>query len=216
MLWDVIVADHGKSVRFEQDDFSSAATTTATRPTWIPEALTIAEAVRKHHHFIKVAQPDSIVGPSAYASYLDHLNQIYGHVIAILPLDEQTALEGRQNHQHVAEQRLRQARVNSRIAQVPLTPMTAGATLYQALDAYAEHAALTNTKEHGKVEAAHALRLKDSTPDMDLSEFGYTALEKLKNYWAARPEAKFVVARAKESPSPWARSPVTSKRLGGL
>ena len=65
-----------------------------------------------------------------------------------------------------------------------------GATLYEAIDEYAERARQRATKEAGRVEAAGARRLKDAIGDMGLAEFGYSSMERIRDYWAARPEAK--------------------------
>jgi hypothetical protein len=80
--------------------------------------------------------------------------------------------------------------VAARIADIPIPAGVVGTTLYQALDDYVDQVKKQNAKESGKVEAAHALRLKNAIHDMDLSEFGYSAMEKIRDYWAARPDAK--------------------------
>lgn len=189
MLWDVVSGEHGRLTGFEGDDFTAPAPV-STKPSWTLETLALAEAIRKHQHIIKVSQPSHVEGPSAYAAYVDDLRQRYGHLISIQPLDIEAAQAGRLNHQQVAEHRTRQARTNSRIAEIPLPTGGDGATLYEAIDAYAAHALRATKRESGRVESATALRLKDSTPDMELSDFGYSALERLKQYWTARPEAK--------------------------
>lgn len=189
MLWDVVSNEHDRVAEFADDDFSTSATD-ISRASWSIDTLALAEAIRKHHHIIKVGQPAHIEGPSAYAAYIDDLRQRYGHLISIQPLDLEAAQKGRLNHQLVAEHRTRQARTNSRIAEIPLPVGGDGATLYEAIDAYAAHALRATKRESGRVESATAKRLKDSTPDMAVSDFGYSALERLKQYWTARPEAK--------------------------
>jgi integrase len=107
-----------------------------------------------------------------------------------VPADLEAADRGRQEHQAYAEHRSRQARLNARIASIPVPSGVLGKALYQAIDAYADRAVEQMAKESGKVEAATARRLKAGTPDMDLGEFGYSAIERIRTYWAARPEAK--------------------------
>jgi len=134
--------------------------------------------------------PSNIEGPAAYASYLDYLRQTYGHLIHIQPADMEAAKQGQAQHHHFAQHRSRQARLNARIAQMPIPSGVTGKTLYAALDAYADHAQRATQRESGRVEAATARRLKQSISDMDLADFGYSALERMKEYWASRPEAK--------------------------
>lgn len=185
-LWEIVVAEH-KAFQTATADFDGAED---TQPVWTDEALTIAEAVRKHLHNVHVGPPDRIRGPAAYATHLDHLSQKYGDVISIVPANAETAKAGKAEHQQFAEHRSRQARLNARIAAIPVPVGVIGVSVYSALDRYAARAVEQTAKESGKVEAANALRLKDSTPDMGLSAFGYTAMERMRNYWTARPHAK--------------------------
>lgn len=186
MLWRVVVAQH-EAIERATSDFDGAP---ASEPVWTPESLTIAEAIRKHLHTIHVGPPEHAEGAAAYATYLDHLRQTYGHLINIVPADTAAAEKGKAEHRHFAEHRARQARINARIASVPIPAGLTGTTLYQALDRYAARAVELNPKESGKVEAANALRLKASTADVDLSEFGFAAMERIRAYWTARPVAK--------------------------
>jgi integrase len=162
---------------------------TSYRPVWTDEALTLAEAIRKHQHDIRVGPAEGDEGDAAYVVRLDYLRQEYGHLISILPADHEAAVRGQVVHQEYAEHRSRQARLNARIAAVPVPAGVVGASLYQAIDAYAERAVEQTAKESGKVEAGNARRLKSAIHDMDLGEFGYTAMERIARYWASRPEA---------------------------
>ncbi|MGN6726114.1 MAG: hypothetical protein ACTHLZ_09365 [Tepidisphaeraceae bacterium] len=157
---------------------------------WTDETLTIAEAVRKHQHSVSIAMPANVEGAAAYATYLDYLRQCFGHIINIVPADTEIAEAGKMQHQQFAEHRSRQARLNARIASIPVPAGVTGVTLYQAIDRYAARVLEANSKESGRVEAGHARRLKDSTPDMDLADFKSAAIERIKNYWASRPESK--------------------------
>ena len=188
MLWDVVVDEHEQQRQLTQDFEDEAEPD--ERPLWTPEALTIAQAIRKHHHSVRVGQPDHVEGPAAYASYIDHLRQRFGHLINLVPADQEAAEQGKQAHQDYAQHRSRQARHNARIADIPIPSGTVGTTLYQAIDGYAQQVLAHNQKESGKVEADNARRLKNSVGDMDLSDFGFSALERIRNHWASRPEAK--------------------------
>jgi len=188
LLWRV-VEEEQESRPVELHGNFSPAPATATRAVWTDEALVVAEAIRKHQHAIRVGPPDRIHGDAAYAVYLDSLHQRFGHLIQILPADDEAAERGRDRHAMVAEHRARQTRHSARIAAIPLPAGVVGTTLYQAIDAYAAQVLDTNKKESGKVEAKTADRLKRSITDLDLGEFGYSAMERIRNYWSARPEA---------------------------
>ena len=191
-LWQVVVDEQEQQRRRDAEDFTAGPNDASTdgRPEWTDDALALAEAIRKHQHSIRVGQPANIKGDAAYVAYLDHLRQRFGHLINIVPADEEAAEHGRVEHRNFAEHRSRQARLNARIANVPVPAGVTGSALYQALDAYADQVAESHTKEFGKVESANARRLKNSITDMDLGDFGYSAMERIKGYWAARPEAK--------------------------
>ncbi len=188
LLWDVV--DSEDQSRPEASIDKTAFVKLQRRAVWTDESHILAEAIRKHQHTVAVADPPQAWGGAAYVLYLDDLRKRFGHIIQIEPANEQAAAYGRAQIAHDAEVMGRKARDRARIAGVPLPPGAVGQTLHQALDAYAKQVLETNLKESGKVEAAAALRLKDSLADMDLSEFGAAALERIRNYWAARPAAK--------------------------
>jgi hypothetical protein len=187
LLWQVVVDQHERQ-QVPAGTFSPPADA-PERPVWNEEALTVAEAIRKHHHDIRVGPGEHDRGDAAYLTRLDLLRQQYGHLIQIVPADEEAAERGREAHRGHAEHRSRQARVNARIADIPVPSGVTGRNLYEALDAYGVQAQEHNPKEGGRVEAANARRLKNAIHDMDLGEFGYTSMERIRNYWAARPEA---------------------------
>lgn len=192
ILWDLVKNEHAHQRQLLAKSFDPDTSTPDhdDGPRWTEVTLTLAEAIRKHQHSIKVGSPSNIEDAAAYAAYLDHLRHRFGEVIQILPADEEAAEKGRQAHRNFAEHRSRQARLNARIASIPIPQGVVGETLYQAIDAYADHVTATNRKESGKVEAANARRLKNSIEDMDLGTLGVSALERVAGYWAARPEAK--------------------------
>ena len=188
LLWEVVVEAHER-LPVPAGTYPPPTAEAPERPVWTAEALTVAEAIRKHHHSIRVGQPEHVDGEAAYAVYLDYLRQRYGHLVQVMPADPEAAERGREVHQAYAEHRSRQARLNARIADIPVPAGVVGSSLYEAIDAYGEHARRHNLKEGGRVEAANARRLKNSIHDMDLGEFGYSAIERVRNYWASRPEA---------------------------
>jgi hypothetical protein len=188
LLWRAVEEEHEARHVGLHGNFSPVAEP-KTRAVWTEESLVLAEAIRKHQHAIKVGPPDEVDGDAAYVAYLDHLRQRFAHLIQILPADDEAAERGKDRHAVVAEHRGRQARLSARIASVPVPAGVTGTTLYQAIDAYAAQVLETNKKESGKVEAATSDRLKRSIPDLDLGGFGYSAMEKIRNFWASRPEA---------------------------
>lgn len=190
LLWAVEVEAYRQRQRCVGAGFFDDSPMEADQPCWSQEGLAIAEAIRKHLHVVRIGMPDKIEGDAAYATYLDYLRQRYGHLIQIVPADPEAAERGKQEHKLFAEHRSRQARLNARIANIPVPTGIVGTSLYQAIDAYAERVEQASQKEGARVEAANARRLKNAICDMDLSEFGYDALERIRNYWASRPEAK--------------------------
>ncbi len=193
----MVVSEH-KAIERASDGFDNPGP--ASQPVWHEQALAIAEAIRKHINTVRVATPDNIEGVAAYAAHLDYLRQRYGHLVTIVPADNEAAEAGKAQHRHFAEHRSRQAGLNARIAAIPVPSGVTGTSLYQAINRFAARAIEQTTKESGKIEAANAQRLKASTPDMDLSEFGYSAMERLRNYWTARPDSKLRGGRASGRP----------------
>jgi integrase len=193
VLWETIVQEHKKSIERENWRLQLGRPPQQTpepKPCWTDESLAIAEAIRTHLHVMRVGPPANVVGEDAYATYLHYLQQQFGHVIQIVPADSELAEQGRQHFADLARHRALGTRMAAQIAQIPIPTGVTGKTLYQALDAYAQRAVEQTASESGKVEAANAIRLRHALPDMDLSEFGYSALERLRDYWAARPEAR--------------------------
>ncbi len=172
LLWQVVVDQHERAAvpvgTYAPPD------QTPEKPVWTEEALTVAEAIRKHQHDIRVGPAEHDKGDVAYLTRLDYLRQRYGHLIQIIPADEEAAERGLEVHRGHAEHRSRQARVSARIADIPMPTGVNGSNLYEALDAYGVHAQEHNRKEGGRVEAANARRLKNAIHDMDLGDFGYT------------------------------------------
>lgn len=188
LLWDAVVAEYAEVTagRFP----SGPPASEPDGALWTDATLQVAEAVRKGQHTLKVYPPEGAVGGAAYLLYLDALRQRYGHVIQLVAGDAEAAEEGRSQHQHFAEHRARQSRVNARVAGVPAPAGLVGTRLHQALEAYAVRSESGSTNESGRVEAANARRLKNAVADVDLSEFGFEAMDRIRAYWAARPEAK--------------------------
>lgn len=190
MLWEAEVARHQRRVAaFDRNDFD-APDAPAEQPVWSDTGLAVAQAIRKHLHTLHIGQPDYIIEAAAYAHHIDDLRQHYGHLIQIVPADTEAAEKGKAEHKHFAELRSRQARLNARIAEIPVPKGLIGKSLFQAFDAYAERIKNVKDKEWNRIEAATTQRLKDSTRDMDLAEFGYSAIERIRDYWAARPNGK--------------------------
>lgn len=188
LLWQVVETQHERhESAVARSGFGQQGD---ERPVWTDDALVIAEAIRKHQHEVRVPRPARILDDTAYMTYLDGLRQRVGHLISVLPADREAAERGREIHRFHAEHRSRKARLSARIAEVPVPLGVTGSSLYQALDDYAIYAQQQNKREGGRIEAANTRRLKDSIGDMDLGEFGYTAMETIKTYWASRPEAK--------------------------
>jgi hypothetical protein len=192
------------------------------QPIWTTEALLIAEHIRKGDPQIPVAPPveesgsaHSNVGviylkderpdhaapiderASAYRLHLEGLKQRYPSV-AFFPQEIE-----RYRHSHVSHQNalmtlygyaVEEAIMLADMAGIP-APVIAGQSLYQALDAFAEHVRQDRqrggeTTEWGKVLASGVLRLKDAGPDMPLHEFNLAAIEGITRYWKKRPPQK--------------------------
>jgi hypothetical protein len=192
-LWEAVVQEHTKSIENRKRTLQLGRPPQKSadpKPCWTAETLAIAEAIRRHLHAVRVGPPANIEGEDAYATYLHDLQERFGHIIQIVLADSELAERGRQHFADLARHRARGTRMAAQIAQIPIPTGVTGKTLYEALDAYSQRAVEQNSSESGKVEAANALRLRHALPDMDLSELGYSALERLRDYWAARPEAR--------------------------
>ncbi|MEX0775117.1 MAG: hypothetical protein WD042_05315 [Phycisphaeraceae bacterium] len=196
-LWAVIVRDADAQNTHLQPVNES------TEPTWEDNTLRMAEAIRKGHQSIvvpyhaieEVGSQDDLgpIGPSAYATYLHHLQTRYP-MIAFVPQSPAAMREGQANHLEWSKRRVMQAQVNAAIAHAAI-PTGAGHTLYQAIDGYKEHVSKTYVRG-GKPTAwsavllAIAERLKDSHADAPLELVTYNTIESIKTYWAARPNGK--------------------------
>ena len=190
MLWDIVAGNHQRQQQAIVSQDSPVDSASPSRPVWTYESFTIAQAIGYHQHTLMVGRPGHIHDHAAYADYIDFLREQYGSLINIQPADTEAAFKGAQAHAHFADHRSRQARRNARIANIPIPTGLTGTSLHQMFDAYAADYEKNNHKESGKVEAGNARRLKDAIPDMDLGEFGISAMEQLKNYWVSRPVAK--------------------------
>ncbi len=173
-------------------------------PLWDARTLAMADALRKGEAF-KVAATDlngpldePVWTPGQYAQRVDELRSRH-KAVAVVPDDLETFRRGQTELADVAQALASFARQVSTTANVP-PPVTTNQSLYVALDAYADQVLANNKRESGKVEAAAARRLKNSLGDMDLGEFGYSALEKLRNYWSARPAARSRGGKSKGNP----------------
>lgn len=157
------------------------------KPHWDETTIVFANAARLGGTTFAVAR---YAGESArdYAERLAELAARFSTFrVVTTPEDTDAAAKGRLRFGVNAEDLMAQAREAARVADTSIPSLT-GSTLYQSIETYADQA--INGKEGGRVEAANARRLKDSVQDMDLSEFGYSSLETIRNYWRSRPDGK--------------------------
>lgn len=189
-LWDVVVAEHERREGPPHGTFEPPGAEHDTGPLWDETTLQLAEAIRKGQHTIVVGPNDSRSDDNVYVNWLADLRQRFGHIIAIVPADAEAAERGREHYQDLVRHRATLTAAAAKVADVPIPVGVTGTTLYQAIDTYADHQREHKQTEGARVEAANARRLKDAIRDMDLAEFGYSAMEKLKLYWAGRPKSK--------------------------
>jgi site-specific recombinase XerD len=130
--------------------------------------------------------------PGKYVERIVGLRECYD-VISFVPASSELYVSGQKElaggAQQTADDAQDEVQRLSSLAQTPL-PVLTGATLYQALEAYAKFALQKNSKAHGEHESACARRLMNSHPDISLSQFGISALEAIAAYWASRPLGK--------------------------
>lgn len=164
-------------------------------PLWTPESLAIAEAIRTGQPQFAVPTHDGDTDPD-YPRRIEWMKQRYPSV-AFVPAAPDTFASGQVTYREVAQRRAAQAVTAAAIANIPV-PTMAGVsqTLYQAIDAYAQHVKGTKLREGqvtawGQVLCEQALRLKQSHPDTTLDRFDLAAIERIKNHWAARPMSKY-------------------------
>ena len=189
-LWDIVVAEHGKRRTTTNEMFRPPDKHEEDVPVWTADALTVADAIRKHQQVLTLPMPSTITDSTAYASYIDFMRDRFGSIIQILPEDEAAAAEGREVHLRHAEHRSRKARLAARIAEAPAPTDLVGATFHEAISAYASYMRDQRDKEFNRKEAEHAKRLQRAVADVDLGEVGYSKMEQLRDYWASRPETR--------------------------
>ena len=110
-------------------------------------------------------------------------------MIAFVPDHAEAYAAGQRAFASQAASMARDAEALAATAQTPLPTLT-GQTLYQAMDAYSQFVEQRDAKEWNRKEAAATKRLKQSHPDIPLSQFGISSLERIAAYWASRPNAK--------------------------
>ncbi|MFP4217210.1 MAG: helix-turn-helix domain-containing protein [Phycisphaerae bacterium] len=197
LLWETVEREwqqrHGRS----NGTFNSPASKpTEGRPLWGEWSLQIAEAIRQHQHVVRVLPPNDFCGEVGYATHLDYLRQQYGHIISFEPADTEQFGQGQQLHRQTAEHRVRQARLNARIADAPVSGV-GDDMLHEAIEAYADWALENKSPGMAAAEADHARRLKKSLQDIPLASLDYNVLERMKQYWANRPPSERPGAKGK-------------------
>ena len=159
-------------------------------PLWDDLTLSIADAIRKGKASLAVRRPhpDELGGPAddgSYATWIHHLQQEYGHLIALMPEDAEAMRRGQERHLDYAHHRARQARRNASIARAPIPATGIHQTLYEAIEAYAKHA--EHAKAGGKNEPRDARANRNGIEDLTLDQFGYDAIHRLGDHWRGRP-----------------------------
>jgi integrase len=201
-LWAKVVAEHAASERFIRemgDQLVEANLVTGEIDyrrkrrlppcaVWRADSLAIAEAIRKGERQVVVRACPETESPEKFIERITGLRSIYS-VIAFVPDDAETYAAGQRAMVSQAASLVQEATELAAAAQTPL-PTVTGQTLHQAMDAYAQYAAKRDARESSQVEAAAAKRLKQSHPDIPLSQFGNSSLERIATYWASRPNAK--------------------------
>lgn len=158
-------------------------------PCWDEETLPIGEAARQGLRTAFIASgPDE--SPADYATRLHDLSQRFPDYSFNAPTedDRKRLTQGIHAHQHNLDAMTDQIQTMADISKKP-RPALLGASLYQAIRAFANDMQAKPGSGATKV-AERARRLMDSTPDMDLGQFGLKSMERIATYWAGRPEAR--------------------------
>ncbi|MEM8738285.1 MAG: helix-turn-helix domain-containing protein [Planctomycetota bacterium] len=189
LLWDVVEEHHATRAAARPAYLEPAQHDT---PLWAGTELEIAEAVRLGQQVIQVGiENENTHTAAGYASRLHWLNQTYGHVIRFVPALPDEMEAGQQRHQQVAAHRIQQATHNAAIAKAPIPTPANTTTLYEAIDAYADHAERQASTPRMKEKARdEAQRMKQATPDMPLELFGFDAIQRIGDHWRSRPNSR--------------------------
>lgn len=193
-LWEQVVADWEC---YEDGDIdlspSSPSTYYDPRPKWTRRTLPLAEAARKGQtHAVYPRHPGE--SEVDYARRIADLRRRFPAVVA-MPEDEAAYRMGLDRQMTTANSLAIQAR-NLRAMHTGRSVEMIGDRLHHAIDQFAERCEAKNTNEFGRVEARYARRLKQCMSDIDLGELDRSVIEKMADYWRARPKAR---TRAKKS-----------------
>ncbi len=156
-------------------------------PRWDDQTLPIADAIRRGQMRLAV-EPEPNETSRNYAARIATLSERFP-LVNFFPARPELMAAGQANHQRDATEHAESAQAAAQIAGVTV-PGSNGWTLHQAIELYAKDVAEHMNAKTALNEAATARRLKDASPDMPLDQFGYSALEAIKRYWARRPPAK--------------------------
>ena len=146
-------------------------------PVWRADSLIIAEAIRRGERQVMVRAGAKDESPEGYLERIAGLRRTYS-VIAFVPAHAEVYAAGQQAMVSQAASMVQDATQLAATAQTSL-PTVTGQTLHQAMDAYAQYAAKRDSRESSLREAAAAKRLKPSHPDIALSQFGISCLERM-------------------------------------
>jgi hypothetical protein len=188
LLWSIVEDHHQARLRSAPPQPPHAIDHDAG-PVWSGLELDIAEAIRTGKQAITVGIDDEVTHtPAGYASRLHWLNETYGHLVRFVPALPEEYAEGQEVHRSVSAHKVRQATHNAAIAQAPIPTPAGTQTLYEAIDAYADHGERQAGTDRMKRKVRQdALRIKRATPDMPLETFNYDAVERIGDYWRGRP-----------------------------
>ncbi len=210
-LWTMVIDPAGR------EGFHLKPIDPATGPIWEGWPLKIAEAIRQHRATMPLLVPQDVPpGPAMdnqyrtvtdftpedmarldreaqehpdYPTALNKLNALCKGLMEFTAADPAALDRDRQRHAAYADLYAGWAREDAQAASTqPLTPVGAGQTLYQAIDAYVAYCEATGSG--GQKEPEDALAIKNATPDIMLEQFNYDAVQRVGDYWRSRPAAR--------------------------
>jgi len=165
-------------------------------PLWNSHTLKLAEAIRLHQSKVVFTPEELGVETSEdYAFQLHWLRQRFGQPgLEISGQDDNFVEQGLRRYENEVDVMLGKAKALQKVA-APAKPVDIQGTLYQAFETYKKWAEKHHVQggemtEHGRKIGEYIKAFREASEDMPLTDFGYTQIEKIKDFYCSRPKAK--------------------------
>lgn len=194
MLWAIVQTQTPDMEYTDDGDPDYDGEMLPSKRLWTRQGLWLAEAVRAGRTVLHLPRdqdafdPGHNMFPDMYASHIFELQERYGSIMHFAPDDVARFKKGQEDLHRPAMSHLDEYRRIMTIAGHQTTADPTGQFLHDAIEVYATHCEAN--KHGGANEPKDARSLMTSIANMPLELFNYDAMQRLGDYWRARPISK--------------------------